>query len=102
MAQLESALETYFRTVVRRAGGHTFKLAPTEAGVPDRLAVMPGGRVFLVELKTEAGKLSPIQGVWHNRMRRLGVDVAVLRGREAIAKWAIDPDNTRWQQRPKA
>jgi hypothetical protein len=101
-AELESSLEAYFRTVVRRSGGHTFKLAPTEAGIPDRLAVMPGGKIYLVELKRDRARISPIQAVWHNRMRSMGVGVAVLAGREAIAKWIVDPDNTAWQNRRKA
>ena len=96
MAQLESRLETFFRTAVRRAGGISFKLAPTEAGVPDRLVLFPGGRMYLVELKTEAGRVSPIQRVWHNRAAELGCTVVVLAGWEAVALWAADPDS-KWR-----
>jgi hypothetical protein len=50
----ESQLETYFVRVVRLVlHGKTFKMAPTVRGVPDRLVLLPGGVVELVELKTE-------------------------------------------------
>jgi hypothetical protein len=94
MSELESHLETWFRVSVRRAGGHTFKLAPTEAGVPDRLVVLPGGRLYLVELKREGGSVSPIQSVWHHKIRRLGGRVIVLAGRSEAARWLLDPDST--------
>lgn len=91
-SQRESSLETYFRVAVRRAGGYTFKLAPTEAGVPDRLVIMPGGRLYLVELKREeadGGKLSPIQRHWHERIRQLGGWVYVLYGQEQAGLWIL-------------
>lgn len=84
----EAALEAFFRHRVRLVGGHTIKLAPTERGVPDRLVMMPGGRLYLVELKTPDGALSPIQKLWHERMRtRFGIRVHVLHGRAGVLAW---------------
>lgn len=97
----ESSVETFFRRRIQLLGGYTFKLAPTEAGVCDRLVVMPGGRMYLVELKTEEGKVSPIQEVWHRRIRNVGGRVHVLYGRPQILNWlrivtsANDPAKTR-------
>lgn len=88
MPELESALEGFFRKRVRLAGGYTVKLAPTERGIPDRLAIFPGGRLFLVELKTEAGRLSPIQKVLHDRLREnFDVKVYTLAGRDQVVEW---------------
>lgn len=88
---LEAPLEAYFRKRVRLAlGGIVVKLAPTLAGVPDRLAILPGGRIFLVELKTDTGKLSPIQSVWHAEAQSLGSPVAVLFGKDEIDSWVLD------------
>lgn len=95
MPALESQLETWFRVSVHRAGGYTFKLAPTEAGVPDRLVVWPGGRIYLVELKRTGAKLSAIQSLWHNRIKALGAPVVVLAGREAAATWIVSVRNKR-------
>lgn len=66
------------------------KVAPTTAGVPDRLALLPGGRIELVELKTVTGRLSPIQRVWHERAAGLGTSVTVLHGRGDIEAWSQD------------
>jgi hypothetical protein len=77
---LERDLEMRFRRKVTAAGGITEKIAPVRAGVPDRLVLWPGGRIELVELKTETGQLSPIQAVWHQRAAERGVIVVVLHG----------------------
>lgn len=89
-AELEAALEGYFRKRVRTAGGYTIKLAPTEAGTPDRLVVSPRGTMHLVELKTTTGVLRAIQVAFHDRMAGLGVQVAVLYGKDDIDRWIQD------------
>lgn len=84
----EARLEAFFRKRVRLLGGYTFKLAPTEAGVPDRLVCMPGGRMYLVELKTDTGALRPIQEHWHQVLKeRTGVPVYVVRGERGVVMW---------------
>lgn len=86
-AQLEAQLEASFRKRVRLVGGYTIKLAPTERGVPDRLVIFPRGRMYLVELKTDKGILSPIQMHWHDRMADRGVHVHTLYGEDDIKSW---------------
>ena len=84
----EAQLEEIFRRRVRMSlGGIVSKLAPTTAGMPDRLVILPGGRLYLVELKTEEGKLSPIQVAWHTKVKDLGAPVHVLYGEEQIRSW---------------
>lgn len=68
----------------------SIKLAPTRAGIPDRLILLPGGGLHLVELKTTTGAVRPIQAVFHERAAALGVHVAVLRGRGEILAWLRD------------
>lgn len=84
----EARLEARLRDTVRAMGGIAIKLAPTQRGLPDRLVLLPGGRMHLVELKTNMGRLSTIQRAWHERVRELGVSVAVLSGAAAIDRWA--------------
>jgi hypothetical protein len=86
-ADLESNLEAFFSTAVRRAGGMSIKLAPIMAGTPDRLVLLPGGRMILVELKAPSGRLAPIQREWHRRAGVLGTEVLVLRGRNEVFDW---------------
>lgn len=86
----EARLEGDFRDGVLRAGGISVKLAPTAAGTPDRLVLWPGGRIELVELKTDSGPLRKIQEVWHRRAAALGVDVRVVRGRSGVEDYLAD------------
>lgn len=91
---LESQLETYFHKRVRYAlGGMSMKIAPTMAGIPDRLVLLPEGRVFLVELKTETGRLSPIQEAWHAKAGLLRAPLVVLYGKAAIDEWIHSQTN---------
>lgn len=94
--ELERDLETFFYRRVRSVGGLTFKFAPTHAGAPDRVVLLPGGVIQLVELKTATGKLSPIQVVWHERAARLGVGVTVLKGIEEIRDWTRNILDAAW------
>lgn len=84
---LERELEAFFRRRVMLAGGYTIKLAPTERGIPDRLVIFPRGRMYLVELKTEKGRLSPIQKHWHDRLASRHVTVYVLYGKDDVVAW---------------
>lgn len=85
---LEADLEAYFRKRVRALGGYTEKIVGvTGKGCPDRLVLLPGGRMYLVELKAETGRLEPLQKVWHMRASSLGTTVYVVVGREGVKMW---------------
>jgi hypothetical protein len=83
----ESVLEQFFSKRVRLAGGLSFKLAPTTAGLPDRMVLWPGGRIHVVELKTENGRLSEVQNHMHEKMATLGTYVYVLHGPDEVVTW---------------
>lgn len=85
--ELEASLEAYFYNQVRLRGGMVEKLISTRRGIPDRLVLLPGGHVFLVELKAWGGRTSAIQEAWHARAAELGTRVVVLEGRDAIDAW---------------
>lgn len=70
-------------------GGTTFKIAPTTVGLPDRMVVLPGGRIYLVELKTEVGRLSAVQKLLHERLAELGVRVFTLYGKLDVDDWIM-------------
>lgn len=80
MSHLESAVEARLVRAVQRAGALTYKLAPTTAGVPDRLVVWPTGRVDFVELKAEGGQTSSIQRVRIRELEEHLANVFVLYG----------------------
>ena len=78
---LEKDIERKMAAAFQRRGAMVWKfVSPGRQGVPDRIVLMPGGRVAFVELKTETGKLSPVQQVTIDRMRALGQDVRVVYG----------------------
>ena len=67
------------RGAVRAAGGMAVKfVSPGLDGMPDRLALLPGGRMAFVEVKAPGKKPRPIQEARHRMLRRLGFQVYVL------------------------
>ena len=79
MRDREKSIEAYLRRRVEEAGGVAFKFtAPGNDGVPDRLIILPGGRVTFVELKAPGGRLTGIQRWQQERIRRRGCDVRTI------------------------
>jgi hypothetical protein len=70
--------------LVQARGGLTYKFIGLEAGVPDRIVITPNGSVWFVELKTEEGRLSKIQGWQINRLIKVNANVRVLYGRGSV------------------
>jgi len=48
----------------------------TIAGVPDLICILYG-RIYCLEIKTERGRVSEVQHVVHERLRRAGAEVVV-------------------------
>lgn len=81
----ESTIEARLVKAIRGMGGLCYKfVSPNNPGVPDRLIILPGGRVVFAELKTEVGRLATIQRWQIGEMRLRGADVRVLKGREQV------------------
>ena len=75
----EKTIEQKFREAVKAAGGLAVKFAsPGFDGVPDRLALLPGGRMAFVEVKAPGEKPRPLQLARHRQLRQLGFKVYVL------------------------
>jgi len=71
----EESVEGYLRARVKDVGGLCIKLNPAAlVGIPDRLVVLPGGRVLFVEVKKpRGGVIGKAQFVWRDRLIGLGV-----------------------------
>jgi hypothetical protein len=55
--------------------------------VPDRIVVLPGGRVLFAELKADGGRLSPAQLLQINELRRIGAEVYEVWGADGVANF---------------
>lgn len=72
----ESTIERYLVKRVKELGGITYKfVSPGRRNVPDRIVVLPGRRLYFVEVKATAGVLRPGQAREHARINALGFGV---------------------------
>ena len=75
----EKALEAELRERCKALGWMCIKLTSQyQRGLPDRLILMPGGRVCFAEIKTTGKKPTALQRVTHERLRALGYRVEVV------------------------
>lgn len=75
----ESLIEKHLVEKVTEAGGIAYKFtSPGHRSVPDRLVLLPGGRLVFVECKAPGKKPRADQVREHERLRQLGFNVVVL------------------------
>lgn len=74
MTPLEKDIEKALGRMVGRHGGLCRKwVCPGWAGVPDRIVLMPHGRIYFVELKRpDGGTRSALQQWWADKLTELG------------------------------
>lgn len=86
MTQLERDIERALVGMVKSHGGMAMKwVCPGWAGVPDRIALLPGGKIIFVELKRpKGGEVRKLQEWWHTKLRSLGFTVWVIKNRSDI------------------
>jgi hypothetical protein len=93
---VESEIEQYFVWTVGRMGGTAFKFkSPNHRGVADRIACLPDGSTWFVELKAPGGRPSPLQKLFAARMKELRQNYTILWSKTEIDQWALNLDHTR-------
>ena len=76
---LEKTIETQLVKAVKHMGGRAVKLvSPGFDGMPDRLVLLPKGRMAFVEVKAPGKKPRPLQIARHEMLRDLGFKIYVL------------------------
>lgn len=75
----EKGIEQKFVDEVKRINGFAIKLvSPGFSGLPDRLVLIPDGKIGFVEVKAEGKKPRRLQRSRHDQLRKLGFKVFVL------------------------
>jgi len=86
----EVAVEQPLVKEVKKRGGIAYKLvSPGRINVPDRLCIMPGGRIFFVECKAPGEKPREGQVREMKRLKELGCEVYTLD--TVDNKWLFTP-----------
>jgi hypothetical protein len=81
----ESDIENYLVDAVGFLGGEVRKLMWIgRRGAPDRVVMLPDGRLLWVELKAPGAKAKPHQLREHARMARCGQHVHVIDSMEGV------------------
>lgn len=82
----EDTIEGYLQDRVKALTGTCIKLPSMwYPGIPDRLVLLPGGRMLFVELKRPVGgKFEPRQPLWLRKLARLGFPVFVCHTKESV------------------
>ena len=75
----EKIIEQHLVKAVKNSGGIAPKLVcPGFDGMPDRLVLLPGGKIGFVEVKAPGKEPRPLQVARHGLLWRLGFKVYVL------------------------
>ncbi len=83
---LEKDVERYLREQVKKElNGKALKfVSPGFDGVPDRIILVPMGRIFFVETKAPGKKLRPLQKYVCGLIEGLGFTVLVIDTKEKV------------------
>lgn len=84
----EKTLERLLKnTVENKMHGLCVKLlSDFMIGLPDRMCLLPGKRIFFIELKTTGKKPRKIQTHVHNLIKSLGFEVYVIDSTDSMKK----------------
>ena len=81
----EKETEAKLVKAVRKLGGLAPKfVSPGLDGVPDRLVLLPGGKIAFIELKAENRKMRPLQVRRKSQLESLGFSVYCVDAVEQI------------------
>lgn len=90
----EKEIEKYFIWAVESIGGKSYKFkSMTMRGVADRVACLPDGQTWFVELKAPQGRLSALQEVFAEDIITLNQNYACLWSKQQINEWTAKVSN---------
>lgn len=81
----ERVIERALFRGVAKLGGYCYKwISPGANGVPDRLVVLPGGRILFVETKAPNGVVDELQRYQLQKLQGLGAEVRIVASQEDV------------------
>jgi hypothetical protein len=85
----ENTIEKTLRERVEGAGGRCLKLpAILYRGIPDRLVLLPMGRIFFIELKADKARTDPGRAIHQSAFRKflqsIGFNALVIQGKDEL------------------
>lgn len=84
----EAEIERYFVKRVKALGGYAYKFrSVTQRGVADRIACMPNGEAWFVELKKPGGRLSALQEIFAEEMQHTKQHYVCLWSKDCVDEW---------------
>lgn len=83
----ENKIEERLGKQVKALRGWSIKFLPSVSGLPDRIVLLPGGRIYFVELKAPKKTTAVHQEVVHGRLAELGFPVIVLDTIDKVDTW---------------
>jgi hypothetical protein len=87
----EKEIEIYLRDQVKKAKGKAYKFeSPGNDGVPDRIVIFPGNRIYFVELKALGKKPRPLQVKQMNTLTGFGCIVQVIDSKSGVDEFIRD------------
>lgn len=82
----EKTVEEYFtEQITKRLHGKAMKwVSPGNNGVPDRVVIVPPGRIYFVELKAPGKTPRKLQKYMHAQIREMGCVVLTIDTKEKV------------------
>ncbi|USL89241.1 nuclease [Bacillus phage vB_BceS_LY1] len=83
----EKQIENYLKRKFESIGSIVLKFtSPGQAGVPDRLIILPDGFTIFVEVKCKTGRVAPLQQHWVDKINKQGANAHFVWSYEDVDK----------------
>ena len=94
----EKEIENYLVRKIKNKKGIAYKFtSPGNSGVPDRLCLLPNGKIFFVELKSPGKKPRALQVNQIRKITNLGQRVYVVDSKEMVDR-VLENELLSWRE----
>ena len=94
----EKEIENYLVRKIKNKKGIAYKFtSPGNSGVPDRLCLLPNGKIFFVELKSPGKKPRALQVNQIRKITNLGQRVYVVDSKEMVDE-VLETELSNWKE----